>query len=270
VRIGVIGLGLIGGSLAGAFIRGGHEVNGCDLNRDSERAALQRGHVSAVCSPADIHSMSDIAFLCVPLEETVRLIPSVAQAMKPAAILTDVASVKRPVIAAMDSVESGSRCIGGHPMTGKATGGIESADPDLFRGATYAIVPSVTTDDAVLNIILPLLRELGAQPVEIDAASHDAEVARTSHLPQVLSSALSLALDGARTDNLSGPGLAGMLRLAHSDERLWAEILIANRDDVGAALKQYSHVLDAFANAISSGDSERVLKLMRAAREALP
>ena len=269
MRVGIVGLGLIGGSLAGALEAAGHDVSGCDRDPSVEKGAFLRGLIGALQTRDQLAATADVVILCIPVNETRLAIPEIAPQMRDTAILTDVASVKRPIIEVMNRLDSGPRCVGGHPMAGKATGGVQAADPELFRDAPYALVRSTRSDDDAVGIVSRLAEDAGANPVEIDAESHDREVARTSHLPQVLSSAMSLAANGYRDTKLTGPGLAGMLRLARSDERLWSEILTWNADAVGDAASAFRSSFDGLIDQISSGDRAGVEDQMRQAREAL-
>ena len=268
MRIGIVGLGLIGGSLAGALRHAGNEVVGCDTSQDAEDIAVERGYVDAVQGFESLASNVDMLILCTPVGETLRTIPASARFMKPDAIMTDVASVKRPVLDAMNSVPRPFRCVGGHPVAGKETSGVRSADPAIFRGAPYAIVPGAVTSQRSIDVLTDLAIGIGARPVQIDAAAHDSVVARMSHLPQVLSSALSISVDDGRDKALAGTGLQSMLRLAGSDEKLWADILAYNHDNVSAAIRDFLEVLEPFAGSIAAGDTESIGNSIRRGREA--
>jgi prephenate dehydrogenase len=210
-----------------------------------------------------------VVILCVPVSETIRLVPVIASEMREGTVLTDVASVKQPVVAAMESTTAAGRCVGGHPVAGKETSGIASADPEIFRAAPYAIVPGSRTEPASVETLRRLVGDIGGLPVEMDADAHDAMVARTSHLPQVLSSAFSLYLEEGGRADLKGSGARGMLRLAASDEKLWSEILTYNRDNVSAAILEFVDVLQGLDDSISSGHSTAIEADMRRAREAV-
>jgi prephenate dehydrogenase len=269
MRIGVAGLGLIGGSLAAALSAAGHEVIGFDTRSESNRLAEKRGWAKPTNSLDDLVFQSEVVMLCMPVGATLEAIGPAAARMAPSSILTDVASVKRPVLTRMDEIDGGPRCIGGHPMAGKAQGGIESADADLFRGAPYALVPAGNCDEDAVATMRQIVVDIGANPVMTDAESHDREVAAGSHLPQVLSSALSLALSGGQELSLKGPGLAGMLRLARSDEDLWTEILTFNADNVLVELARFQTQTDGIASALGSSGGPELLSLLREAREAV-
>lgn len=267
MRIGIVGLGLIGGSLAGALVEAGHDVHGHDRLADAEQTALRRGLISEAVSLEALSKRSEVVFLCGPISAIMSTASTVAGLMSPGAILTDVGSVKRPIVSAMEQNAGQVRCIGGHPMAGKQVGGARWADPRLFQGTAYALVETGSTDGSCLRTMMGLVRQIGADPVEVDAETHDAVVAFTSHLPQLISSALSLTLDGRATRGLTGPGLRGMMRLAGSDEDLWGEIFAENADEIGPAIDDFIDVLRRLAGAMAQGDQTTLAKLMATARK---
>lgn len=268
MRIGIVGLGLIGGSLAGALRRSGNDVVGYDRSRNAEETAVDLGFIDEVERFDSLAANVDLLILCTPVREILSTIPAAGSLMKPGAILTDVASVKRPVLEAMDALGGSIRYVGGHPVAGKETSGIQFADPAIFEGAPYAIVPGKATDQDSVDVLKDLAKGIGAQPIQVDAAVHDEAVARSSHLPQVLSSTLSVDLEGGRRELLAGTGLESMLRLAGSDERLWGDILAYNHDNVSAAIMDFLEVLKPFAASIAAGDSESIGKTVKRGREA--
>jgi prephenate dehydrogenase len=269
VRIGIVGLGLIGGSLAGALRESGHELAGADIDHHAETIALERCLVDRVATVEGVAAESDVVILCAPVEETIRLVPRVASLMGPKAVLSDVAGVKRPVVETMSRSTAAARSAGGHPIAGKATGGIAGADPDLFRGVPYAVVPHKRTSPDTSRILRDLIFDIGARPIDVDAETHDAMLARTSHLAQALSSALSVYLNGARDDQLKGTGLQGMLRLAHGDEKLWSQIFAHNADHVSETIDGYIAALQALRERIAARDRPGIEAFMRRSREAL-
>ncbi len=269
MRIGIVGLGLIGGSLGAAFRAAGHQVIGSDRDPTAAGIAANRDLVDATASTAEVASNAEVIFICLPIPETLSTIPAVAGLMDRAAVLTDVASVKRSVLGVMEAQAAAARCVGGHPLAGRERSGPDAADPDLFRDAPYAVVPGERTQRGAVEVVEHLVADLGARSLEIEADAHDAMVARTSHLPQLLSSALSGALDGGRHDPLRGPGLAGMLRLAASDDGLWTEILLQNADHVSGALRGIIQILEEAAGSLDRRDFDAVQSLLRRGRQAV-
>ena len=159
-------------------------------------------------------------------------------------LVTDTGSVKGAVMAAAAALPPGVRFVGGHPMAGEARGGFEAARPDLFQGASWALVPRPAAGEsgqaAEAEAVAALVRELGAMPVPCAAGEHDRVVALTSHLPQLLATAVAAELEG-RAEPLAaalvGPGGRAFLRLAGSGFEVWRDILEHNRAEVERALE---------------------------------
>lgn len=268
MRIDIIGLGLIGGSLAQALSLAGHEIAGFDVDADVRTSALQCGMIHDASTAESIAAQSEVMILATSPLAALASMDNIVSIMRPGAIITDVCGVKRPIIQAMDRLPDTTRAVGGHPIAGKASGGLSAADPALFQEAYYAVVPSARSDPDSLEVVSRLAAEIGAQPIEIDAARHDAVVALTSQLPQVVSTALSISLEGAHDSDLRGSGLAGMLRLAAADEGLWKEILTLNREEVARALDGLMDVLVRARADIQAGNAEATEAFIRRGREA--
>lgn len=267
MRIGIVGLGLIGGSLGAALCSCGHFVAGYDSNEEHAADARRRGLVDDVYATlAACVGPADVVVLATPLDSIVSLLPEVAGSLKPGAVVTDVSSVKQPVIEAMDQLPERVRAVGGHPIAGKESSGPRSSDAAIFEGAAYAVVPSARSDSRSIATVTSLARQLGSKPVRLSAAEHDALVARTSHLPQVVSSALAEFLGADAHSSLTGPGLRGMTRLADSNPNLWRQILVANGSNVAPELRQFAELLARWATAIEDADGTWVEQEMAAAK----
>ena len=153
MRIGIVGLGLIGGSLAGALRSAGHEVLGYDRNAKSTAIAVERGFVDEVEPPERLAADSEVIVLCLPVGQTLQTIPSVGSWMRPEAILTDVASVKRPVLEVMGQHSRSGQCVGGHPvLPARRLRGFSRADPAIFLDAPYAVVPGSKTEARAVDV----------------------------------------------------------------------------------------------------------------------
>jgi len=235
-RVAILGTGLIGGSFALALRRALPEVritawdHAGVLVRAEERGAIDEGSpdLAAVCREADL------VYVALPVEVTIHRLPEIAAAVSPQALVTDAASTKSAVCEqAGRSFLPPRLFLGGHPIAGRERGGIDQADPDLFRNAPYVLIsqpgepePSRAEDDRIRRFI-DVIQAIGARPAWLDAAAHDRLFAFLSHLPQLASVALAETVfegagDAAAT--LAGPGLADSLRLAGSPWDLWAGI----------------------------------------------
>ncbi|HLY49513.1 MAG TPA: prephenate dehydrogenase/arogenate dehydrogenase family protein [Solirubrobacteraceae bacterium] len=258
MRIAVVGLGLIGGSVALAGrSRFGASVIGYDLRQAAAEAALSRGAVTAVAdSLAEAVREADAVFVAVPvgaLAETVAEVLSVAPGD---CVVTDVGSTKREVAAANPD----PRFVGGHPLAGAETSGIEHAREDLFEGATWYLTPGAATSGVLYERLHRLLTGLGARPAAIDPDSHDAILGTVSHLPHVLANVLVeqaarvLAAGGERLP-ATGPSFRDATRVAGSPSAVWTDIYLSNADALRDAIAQTTAALAAVARALDERDS---------------
>lgn len=270
----VVGLGLVGGSLAAAARRAGlyARVRGHDADPAAARRALERGLVDGVGELAVELATADLVVLAAPLPAILELLPRVAEGARPGAVVTDVGSLKAPVVEAMDRLPERLRAVGGHPLAGGVGSGPDAADPALFAGAPWALVRTARTDDGAWAAVEGLVRGIGARPLAVEAAAHDAAVAVTSGLPAAAAIALTeVAADlegGApETARLLGPGFVGGSRLAAADPQLTVQLLAGNAAHVGPALDRLLERLGELRRALG-GDATALHRRLAAARRA--
>jgi len=244
--VAVVGLGLMGGSLAMALRGQCARLLGVARSGATARAALKAGVVDAVCSLEGAAREADLVVLATPVRHIVATIPGTAALMRPGSVLMDLGSTKVRVVEAMNSIpqESGVAAIGGHPMCGKEVGGLESADATLFRGATFVLTPTLRTTDEALRLARELVAAVGARAVVLEAAQHDRAVAVISHLPYLLASALVQTEAQASecdpiTGRLAASGYRDTSRLAASQTEMMLDILLTNRQGVEEALDMF-------------------------------
>lgn len=265
--VAVIGLGLIGASLAGALRSQGHFVRGLDRDPAARHIALERGLVDDVAD--DLPRALDgatLVILAVPVLSILSLVRDVDALASPDAVIMDVGSVKAPVLHEMAALPGAPRAIGGHPIAGKEQAGPAAADASLFRNRSFVLVPSTATSAETLQAAEDLVRSIGAVPVVLTATEHDRMVARTSHLPQLLATALALSLE-PHDEIVAGPGLRDMTRLAASGSSMWNDIFISNADNIAAALATCIAQLQTLARMASGGDETALEQSMRRANE---
>lgn len=250
-RLLVVGLGLIGGSLAGAARRSGlfREVVGADVDAAAQARARARGLVDSVAeSESEAMREVDLIVLAAPLEDLPGLVRRVGQAAHEGAIVTDVGSLKVPVVRAMDELPPGIRAVGGHPMAGSERDGVEGADASLFEGAPWALVPTRRTDGTALERVRRMVIGLGARPVVLDATEHDRALTFTSHLPALLACACA-RLAGRAAESLPairalvGPAFRDATRVAAAGVRLTADLL-------GSDPERLAHATDGLITAL--------------------
>lgn len=260
--VGIVGLGLIGGSLARDLAAAGWRVEGADRDPETERRARESGVVADAIDPGAV----DVIVLAVPVRAIPTWIRTLAPDLGPDTVVTDVGSTKRSVVEAAEAAGLGPRFVGSHPMAGDHRSGWTAARAGLFGGAAVWTCPTGDTDPDALSSVAALWREVGAEPQVMDATDHDRLLGRSSHLPQLVASALASALarDGVTASDL-GPGGRDMTRLAGSDPAMWADILADNHDEVDAALAQLMAVLTRFRRAVGDRDDATLRSLLDAA-----
>ncbi len=274
-RVGVVGLGLVGGSLGAALRRAGHDVVGHDRDPSRAQRALDEGIVDRLAgSVAAASQATDVVFVCVPVGALVEVVLEALEAGQ--AVVTDVGSVKASIV---EAVEAGAgarrrRFVGGHPMAGSEQEGLAGADPDLFEGATWVLTPTEDTSADVFTLLRGIIRSVGAEVVAVDAAHHDVLVATVSHVPHLAAGTLMLraareaADDQAVLLRLAAGGFRDMTRIASGHPGIWPDICVENRDAIVAALDGYLESLTEMRDVVAAGDRDRLLASLESAREA--
>lgn len=281
-RVAIIGIGLIGGSLALAWKERlpNLHVTGFD-KPDVLRQAIQRGVIDHEASSlADAVHGADAVFLAVPLNALEPVLGAIAPHLRPHTLLTDVGSVKQPVInAAVDLLPNNVCFIGGHPMTGSERSGLEGADSFLFENAVYVLCPNGQEETDAYRALTHLVESTGARVLAMDSVQHDRVVACVSHLPQLLATNLmNIAADRSQdnpiTLQLAAGGFRDMTRIASSPFEMWSAVLEANRMDVRTALDELIHVLEFTRNQLDPDGDLRELRPVferaRAVRNTIP
>jgi prephenate dehydrogenase len=255
--LGIVGLGAIGGSLARqAKLAGVATVVGWSPEPSERVAAVRQGALDdAPARAADVARAADLLVLAAPPAANLTQLENLAIHLRAGALVTDVGSVKRAIVALAERLGLASRFAGSHPLAGTHRRGFEASRGDLFRGAVVYVTPCAGGDGAAREIAHFWETVLGAHPVTTGAAPHDAQLAATSHVPQVVASLLAHFLARQTPTGASfGPGALDTTRLAASDPCLWTEILLMNRDEVLPALRALEEPLGAVERALEAGD----------------
>lgn len=256
-RIGIVGLGLIGASIALAVRRAwpGVTLLGVDRPEVLEKAE-SRGLVDQLDGDLSTLASADLAVLCAPVGQNLRLLPELGWVLQPGAVMTDAGSTKLQIVEAASTLSIGSRFVGGHPLGGAAFGGLEHASADLFRGRPWILTPTPTTDTSAVDTLRAWVTALGAAPAIMTAEEHDRLVAFVSHLPQLVASALMTVVgDAVGADGLAlaGRGLADTTRLASSPADIWRDIASSNADRIAPALDALIAVLTDLRGDLADG-----------------
>ena len=270
MRVAVVGVGLIGGSIAlAARERAGAHVTGFDPADGVLAAALARGALDAAASsPQEAAAGADAVFVAAPVARLPEAVRTVLAAAAPSAVVSDVGSTKRSVAAAVDD----GRFIGGHPLAGAETAGVEHARADLFEGATWYLTPTARTVGVLYERLHRLLADLGARPQALDADTHDRMMAAVSHLPHVLANVLvaqaarALDAEGERLPH-TGPSFRDATRVAGAPTAIWRDIYLSNADALSALLDDTIARLTAVRDHLRRGDGDAVAGWNEAAGE---
>lgn len=248
--VGIIGLGLMGGSL-GLALRRRHlaaTVIGCGrealVSRAIEMGAIDRGTQDA----AKVAEECDVIFLCTPVETSIGLMRLIAPRLKPGALITDVGSTKQAFAEAAREIFNASaaeRVLPGHPMAGSEKSGLENAVESLYDGCLWLLTPLGHRAALQQDALRRALKGLGARLADVSPNEHDRTLAYTSHLPQILSSVLAMTLEAqfGSAENpaleLHAGGLESMLRLAAGDPAMWTQIVQCNPRNIATALERF-------------------------------
>jgi prephenate dehydrogenase len=248
-RIAIVGLGLMGGSLAFAARRRFPDATIVGIDRDDVvTAARQLGALSHGTSALDGVAGADLVVLAAPVVANIETLGRLPELLSGPAIVTDLGSTKRATLHAARALPPALQFLGGHPLAGAARGGIEASRADLFERRSWVLTPSLTTPREVVARLGAFVRALGAIPLELDADTHDHVLAFTSHLPQLTASALMQVVGEAVGEaglQFSGGGLADTTRVASSPARIWTDICQTNADELVPALDRLIDSLQA-------------------------
>jgi len=267
----VVGLGLIGGSVALDLRAAGATVRGVSRSETAVRRALEIGAIErGGTSLADEAPHAGVILVAAPVRTSIRLLSEAAASAPPGAVITDACSSKREVVAAMDRLPPTIRAVGGHPMAGKESSGIEAAEAGLFKGATWVLSESVRTDDEARRVGELLAEMCGAVPLWTDATEHDEAVAAISHLPLLTAAALVLAAEDSGSElmwRLAAGGFRDATRLAAGDEWMGSDLLLTNSHPLSEAHARFTARLEELAAAASAADEAALFRLLRRAAE---
>jgi prephenate dehydrogenase len=259
LRVAVLGVGLIGGSVAlAARERAGASVAGYDPAPGALGEAVARGALDDACDTVGAAvDGADAVFAAAPVFAVDELVTAALAGTGADCVVTDVGSTKRAIVAAHQD----PRFVGGHPLAGAETAGVGHARPDLFDGAVWYLTPGPRTSGELYERLHRLLVTIGARPVAIDAAAHDRMLAAVSHLPHVLANVLvaqaAAALGGERLP-ATGPSFRDATRVAGAPSTIWTDIYLSNRDALIAEVDGAIERLRAVRVSLESGDGTAV------------
>jgi arogenate dehydrogenase (NADP+) len=275
MNIGIVGLGLIGGSIGLDLRSRGFDVFGVSSRQQTCDRAQARGVVNEASIHLSLMAAADVVFICTPLGSIEPIVRDLVPYLSPHTIVTDVGSVKTPIVQAVSSLWP--NFVGGHPMAGTAESGIEAAVPDLFVGRPYVLTPQAQTPAAAVDRVEEIARLLGASVYRCSPLDHDRAVAWISHLPLVASATLvaATAQEGDRhivnlAQNLASSGFRDTSRVGGGNPELGVMVAKYNREELLRSLSIYRDSLDEFISDIEAENwqaLEHKLKLTQQARK---
>src|SRR4051794_16275743 len=256
MRIAVLGVGLIGGSIGvAARERANAEVIGWGPRPQTLATAVDRGAIDRTAATVEeAVDDADAVFACAPVELLPQLIEQALAAAGPDTVVTDAGSTKRPLV---DAIQD-ERFVGGHPIAGSETAGVQNARAELFDGAAWYLTPRPDTSGILFERLHRLIVSFGAQPTAIDAATHDRMLAAVSHLPHVLANVLVNQAASEVSDDepipRTGPSFRDMTRVAGANSDIWTGIYLTNRDAIADEIDGVINRLGSIAESFRQAD----------------
>ncbi len=275
-KIGFIGLGLIGGSIAKTIHRIYPDIPlvAYDINPDALRHALDDGVLSDVCEGvSDEFAGCGYIFLCAPVLNNNEYITSLSSVLTEDMLLTDVGSVKNEIHSIIrEYPDLEKHFIGGHPMCGTEKTGYENATAFMLENAYYMLTPTATVPQAKVDEFESFIRSIGAVPLILDYEKHDFSVGSVSHLPTVIASTLvnlirDLDDEEETLRTIAAGGFRDITRVASSDPTMWENICVANRDQIVELIDTYVEAIQHTRDTIESGDEEEIREFFDSAKE---
>jgi prephenate dehydrogenase len=276
-KMTVIGVGLLGASLAKACKERSlvDEIVGYGRNRENLEKAKKLNIIDHC--PADLDeavSDADLIVLCTPVSTIVPLIQNLISKVKPGALITDVGSVKDPVVHGADKlVPKGVFFVGSHPIAGGENSGLEASTANLYQDAKCIVTPTKKTDKTALEKISVLWQAVGMKVISLTTDEHDFIFGAVSHLPHIVAYALMNTLGALKTPEnrevtaFSGAGLKDITRIASSDPVMWRDICLSNRNHSLDLIDQFQNKLEEIRSTIEKGDGQELKKEFMAANK---
>ena len=264
----IVGVGLIGGSLAAALRSRRLAQTIIGVGRDFARLEQARESGLIDESSTDIAAAAaraDLIVFCTPVDRVADGVREAAPYVRPGTLVTDVGSVKQPICDALEDVPS---FVGSHPIAGSHRQGFEAADAHLFEGRTCVVTPLPSSDPALVHRVERLWQAVGMRTVQMSPAAHDQALAMTSHLPHVVAAALAATLTEANQP-LTGSGFRGTTRIAAGDPDLWTSILLQNAEHVLGGIEAVQHQLEAYRQALATRNGPQIKRLLSEGRQRL-
>lgn len=270
MNVGIVGLGLIGGSMAKSIkARTGHTVYGVDLGAETMTMARMCGAIDAPLTDENLGAC-ELILIAIRPQAAIDWVKSHAAAISKSAIVVDLCGVKRSVVAAIAPVaeQYGFAYIGGHPMAGRERGGFTAATDDLYVGASMILTPDKRTDMQLLETLKAFFLDVGFAGLTFSTPEeHDRIIAFTSQLAHIASSAYVKSPEAQRRRGFSAGSFQDMTRVARLDEDMWTELFLADADYLTSELEVLVGHLNEYLDALKNRDAQQLRALLRDGRE---
>jgi prephenate dehydrogenase len=275
-KVTIIGVGLLGGSIGLALKQRKlvGEVCGYVRRKSAVQDALRAGAVDRATNDVlEAVSGADLIIVCTPISRMEGMIAQMFPALRKGVVVTDVGSVKAPLVRALSSkiAKTGAHFIGSHPMAGSERGGVGSAHGGLFDGAVCVVTPTSRSPVAAVNKVRRFWNALGSQVLTMDARTHDKLVSRASHLPHLIAALLAGQVLDPRQDKrqakLCATGFRDTTRVAASSPEMWCDIAMANRRNLIRDLTRFGHQIQSLCRWLAEKDANRVEQLLMNAQQ---
>ncbi len=270
MKIGIVGLGLIGGSMAKAIAKyTSHTVYGADTNDEILEMALEQGVLAGQMNDT-IAAELDLLYLALYPADAIETLKTLAPKMRAGALVVDLCGVKQAVYSSLDSIcrETGLHYIGGHPMAGRELSGYAAATAELFQGASMILTPPQDARAEDMETLSTLSRSIGFARIQLSTPQeHDRIIAYTSQLAHVVSCAYVQSPTSDEYMGFSAGSFRDMTRVAKLNEYMWTQLFLDNREDLIREIEGLSRRLDNYARVLKEGDSRELCLLLKNARE---
>ncbi|MCX7842230.1 MAG: prephenate dehydrogenase [Clostridia bacterium] len=274
MKIGIIGLGLMGGSLAKALkLKAGIEdITAFNNTPQALSQAKAEGIISRGCTELNEHIFNcDIIFICTPVKPALHYLSVLSGRINPDCIVTDICSTKEEIVRFADSLSAPVTFVGGHPMAGSEKTGYAASVSHMFENAYYVLTPGKTSSERALKQLSELAALIGSIPVVIEPGEHDLVTAGISHVPHIIASTLVNLVRQEDTPDgkmqmLAAGGFRDITRIASSSPEMWENIVISNKHQIKRILEKYVELINIFSHKIECGDSRWIYEAFESAR----
>lgn len=271
MNIGIVGLGLIGGTYAKCLKEYSYTIVGIDIDQETIDYALENNIIDkGSTNPKDVLSDLDVVFLCLYPDAAINFIRKNINYFKRNAIISDVIGIKRKIIAALEIFQDDEiEMVFTHPIAGRETPGIKASDKAIFQDANFVICPTEKNKEETLNLIETLAKQMGFKNVSrLSDKAHDEIIAYTSQLTHAIAISLVNSDDEKYDTNLFiGDSYKDLTRIAKINEKLWTELFLKNKDFLFKKINAFEKELDKLKEALHDGDSKKIQDLMKSSTE---